>query len=48
LICDAAELSLSVEASWDQQDLANCLAVLERGLRFGRLRQRILAEDVDF
>jgi len=35
-------------ASWDQEDLANRLTVLERRLRFGRLRQRVLAADVDF
>ena len=33
--------------SWDQEDLADRLAMLERRLRFGRLRQWVLAEDVD-
>src|SRR5262245_33974454 len=33
--------------SWYQEDLANRLAVFERRLRFGRLRQRVLAADVD-
>src|SRR5438876_9471634 len=36
-----------MSVSWDQEDLANRLAVLERGLRFARLRQRVLAVDVD-
>src|SRR5262249_53396224 len=38
----------SLRVLWYEEDLANRLAVLERRLRLGRLRQRILAVDMDF
>ena len=47
VVGEAVVVLLSTSTSWDQEDLANRLTVLERGLRLGRLCQRVLAEDVD-